>query len=64
MQLLSVALCFILKVNEYNIPFNKKVHCLNVANSFWLLIKNCSEEDLNRARILGWCVEWVCFDVS
>lgn len=47
------------QVNEYNVPFGKKNRGMAVAEVYRHLVVNASEESLNQARILGWCIEWV-----
>ena len=51
---------FTFQVNEYNVPFGKKNRGMAVVEMYHFLVKdNVSEENLNLARILGWCIEWV-----
>jgi len=48
------------RVCEYNVPFGKKNRGMMVVQSYKLLKGNdATEEDLHRARILGWCIEWL-----
>lgn len=50
----------LLKVSEYNVPFGKKNRGLSVVTSYKMMVPDCTDEDVKLARILGWCVEWVC----
>ena len=47
------------QVCEYNVPFGKKNRGVSVVTSHKLLVQAPKEEDVQTARILGWCVEWV-----
>lgn len=47
------------KVCEYNVPFGKKNRGLTVLHSYKYLVVDATEDDLELARILGWCVEWL-----
>ncbi|XP_064603763.1 farnesyl pyrophosphate synthase-like [Liolophura sinensis] len=49
------------QVNEYNVPHGKKNRGVSVVTSFKLLTDKCkhTESNLRKARILGWCVEWL-----
>ncbi|XP_076450051.1 farnesyl pyrophosphate synthase-like [Babylonia areolata] len=47
------------RVAEYNVPFGKKNRGISVVTSIRELKKDFTNDDLRRARILGWCVEWL-----
>lgn len=48
------------EVCSYNVPFGKKNRGLTVASAYTSLMDdNPTEENLQLARILGWCVEWL-----
>jgi len=49
------------QVSAYNVPFGKKNRGMSVLMSYRLMKPEASEEDIRLARILGWCVEWVCY---
>ncbi|KAL8592054.1 hypothetical protein ACOMHN_032524 [Nucella lapillus] len=55
----SAAVAWFRKVAEYNVPFGKKNRGISVVTSLRELKKDCSEADTRRARILGWCIEWL-----
>ncbi|KAK7098332.1 farnesyl pyrophosphate synthase-like isoform X2 [Littorina saxatilis] len=55
----TAAMKWFREVAEYNVPFGKKNRGISVATSFKELKKDCTEGELKRARILGWCVEWL-----
>ena len=40
-------------------PFGKKNRGISVVTSFKELKKDYTDDDIRRARVLGWCVEWV-----
>jgi len=59
-QNITAALDWFKKVCEYNVPFGKKNRGIMVSQSLRFLKKGeVTEEDLNLARILGWCIEWL-----
>nr|KAG5702384.1 hypothetical protein BaRGS_002166 [Batillaria attramentaria] len=47
------------EVCEYNVPFGKKNRGISVVTSYRELVKDPLPADLKRARVLGWCVEWL-----
>ncbi|XP_013413552.1 farnesyl pyrophosphate synthase [Lingula anatina] len=49
------------EVCEYNVPFGKKNRGMAVVSSYRYLVTEdkLTEDNLNKARILGWCVEWL-----
>ncbi|KAK2144097.1 hypothetical protein LSH36_785g01038 [Paralvinella palmiformis] len=53
------ALSWFKKVCEYNVPFGKKNRGLTVVHSYKYLASKVTENELQQARILGWCVELV-----
>ncbi|ESO97346.1 hypothetical protein LOTGIDRAFT_214193 [Lottia gigantea] len=46
------------EVIEYNVPFGKKNRGMAVVLSFYQLAQNPTDDDIRRARILGWCIEF------
>ncbi|XP_046574693.1 farnesyl pyrophosphate synthase-like [Haliotis rubra] len=56
---ISDAMKWFKEVSEYNVPFGKKNRGMSVAMSYQSFVPDASQEDLKRARILGWCVEWL-----
>jgi farnesyl diphosphate synthase len=57
---ISDALRWFRRVNEYNVPYGKKNRGLTVIHSYrYLAGDRCSEEGVKLAMILGWCVEWL-----
>ncbi|XP_025087019.1 farnesyl pyrophosphate synthase-like isoform X2 [Pomacea canaliculata] len=47
------------KVAEYNVPFGKKNRGISVVTSYRKLVKDPAAENIKRAQVLGWCVEWL-----
>lgn len=55
----SAAVEWFRRVAEYNVPFGKKNRGISVVTSLRELKKDCTEDEIRRARILGWCIEWL-----
>jgi hypothetical protein len=55
------------QVCKYNVPFGKQTRGLLVVETFMSLANSslttddilANEETLDKARVLGWCVEWM-----
>ncbi|ESO97345.1 hypothetical protein LOTGIDRAFT_231541 [Lottia gigantea] len=54
---ISDAITWFKEVLEYNVPFGKKNRGISVVTSYCQLVQDPTEENLTRARVLGWCVE-------
>jgi len=53
------AMTHFLNVCDYNVPHGKKNRGVSVVASYRCLVPNPSDEELFKARALGWCVEWL-----
>ncbi|CAH1785976.1 unnamed protein product [Owenia fusiformis] len=55
------AMLYFKEVAAYNVPFGKKNRGMTVINSYCHMIGSAkvTEENKRRARILGWCIEWL-----
>ncbi|XP_041365410.1 farnesyl pyrophosphate synthase-like [Gigantopelta aegis] len=56
---ISQAIDWFKKVCEYNVPHGKKNRGVSVVTSYREFVPDATDENLKRARILGWCVEWL-----
>ncbi|KAF6032416.1 FDPS [Bugula neritina] len=56
---IGTAMTHFLKVCDYNVPHGKKNRGVSVVTSYKYLIVNPSDNELFKARVLGWCVEWL-----
>lgn len=57
---ISAALKWFKRVCEYNVPFGKKNRGMMVVQAFSILKDtDITEDELHKARILGWCIEWL-----
>ncbi|KAK6191277.1 hypothetical protein SNE40_003008 [Patella caerulea] len=54
---ISDAIDWFKEVIEYNVPFGKKNRGIAVVTSYCQLVTNPTDDDIKRARILGWCIE-------
>lgn len=50
---------YIGKMMEYNVPKGKLTRGITVVNTFKALKPKASPEDVKRAAVLGWCIEWI-----
>lgn len=53
------AIWIYLVIGDYNVPHGKKNRGVSVVTSYKYLIVNPSDRELFKARVLGWCVEWL-----
>ena len=51
--------CVVLLLGKYNVPHGKKNRGVSVVTSFRCLVSNPTEDELYKARLLGWCIEWL-----
>lgn len=55
----QAAVMWFKEVAEYNVPYGKKNRGLSVVTSFKELKGDHTKEEIKRAMVLGWCVEWL-----
>lgn len=55
----QAAVSWFKEVAEYNVPYGKKNRGLSVVTTFQELKRDHSVEEIKRAQVLGWCVEWL-----